>query len=134
MAVSLASGAATLAVRGVPGDMTFRRGVVAWRRNRYHRAMLFSDPVAGPAETMVADLRDYPEWRRGRMRYGVWIVPVRDAALLAYIDAARRELAGLIHPSPRRQPHLTLFVCGFPGEGLDDDDFPPQRLARQVAL
>ncbi|PMQ02814.1 hypothetical protein DyAD56_22045 [Dyella sp. AD56] len=96
--------------------------------------MLFSDPVAGPAETLVAELRDYPEWHRGRGRYGVWVVPVQDAALLDYIDTAREHLADLIHPSPRRQPHLTVFVCGFHGEGVEDDDFPPQRLARQVAL
>jgi len=95
--------------------------------------MLFSDPVAGPAETMVADLRDYPEWHRGRERYGVWVVPVWDAALLDYIEASRAQLADLIHPSPRRQPHLTLFVCGFHGDGDRDDDFPPARLEQQLA-
>lgn len=95
--------------------------------------MLFSDPLAGPADTLVADLRDYPEWHRGRGRYGVWVIPVRDAALLGYIEAARAQLGDLIHPSPRRQPHLTLFVCGFPGEGPLDDDFPARRLQQQLA-
>lgn len=95
--------------------------------------MLFSDPVASPVETLVADLRDYPEWHRGRERYGVWIVPVRDAALLDYIDTAREQLADLIHASPRRQPHLTVFVCGFHGDGERDDDFPPARLERQLS-
>nr|WP_199039544.1 2'-5' RNA ligase family protein [Dyella sp. ASV24] len=96
--------------------------------------MLFSDPVARPAETLVAELRDYPEWHRGRGRYGVWVIPVQDAALLDYIEATREQLADLIHPSPRRQPHLTVFVCGFHGEGVADDDFPSLRLARQVTL
>lgn len=94
--------------------------------------MLFSDPLAGPADTLVADLRDYPEWHRGRRRYAVWVVPVRDAAVLEYIEAARAQLADLIHPSPRRQPHLTLFVCGFPGDGPRDDDFPARRLEQQL--
>jgi 2'-5' RNA ligase len=96
--------------------------------------MLFSDAIAGPAQTLVADLRDYPQWRQGRLRYGVWIVPVVDTELLEYIRVARDQLADLLHPSPRRQPHLTVFVCGFPGEGERDDDFPPQRLEQQAAL
>lgn len=96
--------------------------------------MLFSDPIAGPTETLVADLRDYPEWHRGRRRYGVWVLPVDDPELLDYIDAARSQLADLIHPSPRRQPHVTVFVCGFHGAGERDDDFPLHRLDRQVAL
>lgn len=96
--------------------------------------MLFSDSKAAPAQTLVADLRDYPEWRQGRLRYGVWVVPVDDPALLDYIRAARDQLADLLHPSPRRQPHLTVFVCGFHGEGQRDDDFPPRRLEQQVAL
>ena len=114
--------------------MTFRRRAAGGCANRYHLGMLFSDPVAGPAETLVAELRDVPEWHRGRGRYGVWVVPVQDAALLDYLDAAREQLADLIHSSPRRQPHLTVFVCGFHGEDREDDDFPPQRLARQIAL
>ncbi|MET3651380.1 2'-5' RNA ligase family protein [Dyella japonica] len=96
--------------------------------------MLFSDPIAGPAETLVADLRDYPEWHRGRHRYGVWVAPIDDPVLLDYIGVVRSQLADLIHPSPRRQPHLTIFVCGFHGAGEWDDDFPLHRLDRQMAL
>ena len=96
--------------------------------------MLFSDPVAGPHETLIAKLRDYPEWHRGRGRYGVWVAPVDDPVLLGFIHDAREQLADLIHPSPRRQPHLTVFVCGFHGEGRHDDDFPLSRLDHQTAL
>ena len=35
--------------------------------------MLFSDPANSPAETLVTELRDYPQWHRGRQRYGVWV-------------------------------------------------------------
>jgi 2'-5' RNA ligase len=97
--------------------------------------MLFSDPLASLAETLVAELRDYPEWHRGRERYGVWIAAVEQPALLAYIVEARRRLDDLLHPSPRRQPHLTVFVCGFhQPHAVHDDDFSPERLHRQIAL
>ncbi len=96
--------------------------------------MLFSDPVSAPAETLVASLRDYPEWHRGRERYGVWIVPVVQPALLAYIDEVRRQLQDLLHPCPERQPHLTLFVCGFDQPVRTyDDDFVAMQLQQQVA-
>jgi hypothetical protein len=96
--------------------------------------MLFSNLQASPTETLVAELRDYPEWRRGRERYGVWIAPVEQPALLAYIEEARHRLGDLLHPCPDRQPHLTVFVCGFhQPTAVHDDDFPPDRLQRQIA-
>jgi 2'-5' RNA ligase len=98
--------------------------------------MLFSDVPHSPAETTVAELRDYPEWRRGRLRYGVWTVPVNDPALLDYIASARRRLADLLHPMAQRQPHLTVFVCGFeqPARILDDDFSQTQLRAHIRAL
>jgi hypothetical protein len=95
--------------------------------------MLFSDVLHGPAETTVTELRDYPEWRRGRLRYGVWTVPVDDPALLDYITFAQRQLADLLHPMAQRQPHLTVFVCGFeqPTRSLDDD-FSKAQLQAQI--
>jgi hypothetical protein len=97
--------------------------------------MRFSDLHAGPAETLVAERRDYPEWHRGRKRYGVWMVPIDEEALLSYIEDARRSLADLLHPCSQRQPHLTVFVCGFhERQRVADDDFPPERLQQQRAL
>jgi 2'-5' RNA ligase len=97
--------------------------------------MLFSDPGAGPVETLAAELRDYPEWRRGRERYGVWVLPIVQPDLLDYLANARRALADLLHPSPLRQPHVTVFVCGFhQPRGRADDDFSPGLLRRQRAL
>jgi len=96
--------------------------------------MLFSDADGAPTETLPADLRDYAEWHRGRRRYGVWMVPVDEPAVLDYIDAARSQLADLLHPSGRRQAHVTVHACGFHGEGVRDDDFPPHRLEQQIAV
>lgn len=96
--------------------------------------MLFSDPVAAPAETWPAPWRDYPEWHRGRQRYGVWIVPIEQADLLDWLDACRRQLHDLLHPSPQRPPHLTVFVCGFEQpRRVHDDDFTAQACERQLA-
>jgi hypothetical protein len=96
--------------------------------------MLLSDPLAGPAETQVADVRDYPEWHKGRARYGAWVALIEQPALLAYIDICRHRLRDLLHPCPQRQPHLTVFVCGFEQPArVEHDDFPPDALARQIA-
>jgi 2'-5' RNA ligase len=95
--------------------------------------MLFSDARHGPSETIVAELRDYPEWHRGRLRFGVWMISVEDPALLDYIESAQRRLADLLHPSLQRQPHLTMFVCGFEQSAcIADDDFSPMQLQAQI--
>jgi 2'-5' RNA ligase len=95
--------------------------------------MLISDVKHGPSETVIAELRDYPQWHRQRQRYGVWIIPVNDPVLLDYIEAARLQLADLLHPSAQRQPHLTLFVCGFEQPSrVADDDFSPTQLHDQL--
>lgn len=96
--------------------------------------MLLSDPDTGPAETLVADLRDYPEWHRGRERYGVWILPIVQPELLDYLARAREALSDLLYPSPRRQPHMTVFVCGFhQRRKRADDDFSMGLLRQQLA-
>ncbi len=96
-------------------------------------AMLISDLKHGPSETVIAELRDYPEWHRQRQRYGVWVIPVNDSALLDYIAAAWLQLADLLHPPRQRQPHLTLFVCGFEQpRQVADDDFSPTQLHDQI--
>jgi hypothetical protein len=95
--------------------------------------MLFSDVRHGPSETIVTELRDYPEWHRGRLRFGVWMIPVDDPALLDYIESARCRLADLLHPNLQRQPHLTVFVCGFEQAAcVADDDFSPIQLQVQI--
>lgn len=97
--------------------------------------MLISDIKHGPSEIVVAELRDYPEWHRQRRRYGIWVIPVDDPLLLRYIDAARLQLADLLHPSRQRQAHLTLFVCGFEQPSrVAADDFSPTQLSDQIEL
>lgn len=95
--------------------------------------MLFSDPSNSPAETLVTELRDYPQWHRGRLRYGVWVVLPDDPRLLDYIEAAQQQLADLLHPNTQRQPHLTVFVCGFEAMTcVANDDFSPMQRQLQI--
>lgn len=94
--------------------------------------MRFSDLRHSPSHSSSTELRDYPEWHKGRSYYGAWIIPIRQTEVLQYINQARAALTDLLHPAGSRQPHLTLFVCGF--ECLAkryDDDFPEHKLRQQ---
>lgn len=94
--------------------------------------MRFSDARIAPAQTLACELRDYPEWHRGRTRYAVWTLPVECPHILARVARAQAHLGDWLHAGYRRQAHITLFVCGFPAEqALRDDDFPLERLTDQ---
>ena len=85
--------------------------------------------------TLPQEDRDYPEWHQGRTRYGVWLIDADSGAVRERIAQVRAHLAPLLVPEavpPRRQPHITLFVCGFIAPALvHDDDFTPCMLAAQ---
>ena len=94
--------------------------------------MLLSDPLQAPAQSIACERRDYPDWHRGRTRYGVWTLLVECPRILARLDRARAHLGAWLHGDYRRQAHVTLFVCGFPAEQARyDDDFPAARLMAQ---
>ena len=83
--------------------------------------------------TVPLEDRDYPEWRRGRERYGIWMVDADTAPLRQRVGRVRAELEGLFAPH-LRSAHITLFVCGFIAEpAVLDDDFDGAMLARQRA-
>jgi len=95
--------------------------------------MLFSDPHNSPTHSLPCELRDYPEWHRGRSSYGLWLLPVQCPALLAHIAWLRLQLTDLLHPQARRQAHISLFICGFvSGRGDLDDDFSKAQQQRQL--
>lgn len=83
------------------------------------------------SDTVVAQLRDYPEWHKGRSRYGIWMVPIDCPQVLGYMAEVTDQLADLLHPT-QRQPHLTVFVCGFEQpHRVQDDDFTAVQLQQQ---
>lgn len=94
--------------------------------------MLISDPNCAPFELLPSESRNYPEWHHGRPRYTLWSVPIDAPSVLERIDLARVRLGTWLHSDYTRQPHLTLFVCGFPNAlPQRNDDIHPQRLQAQ---
>lgn len=84
----------------------------------------------GP-RTLAFEPRDYPEWHRGRDRYAVWLIDADFAPLRDRVAQARAHLSGLLADA-QRQPHVTVFVCGFLAEAAAwNDDFTPAMLVRQ---
>ncbi|KRW59323.1 2'-5' RNA ligase family protein [Pseudomonas sp. TTU2014-080ASC] len=84
--------------------------------------------------TLACELRDYPEWHKGRRRYGVWVITVNEPAVLSRIQQAREVLGDWLHPHGQRQAHITLFVCGFMADDQQhDDDFTHGQLSAQRA-
>ncbi|MQY51961.1 2'-5' RNA ligase family protein [Rhodocyclus tenuis] len=84
-----------------------------------------------PPLTVALEDRDYPEWRRGRERYGIWMIDADTAPVRERVAQARQTLDGLFTPH-RRLAHITLFICGFINEPAQlDDDFDSAMLARQ---
>ena len=72
-------------------------------------------------------------WHRGRRRYAVWVVRVGGDALRARLAA----LGDVLAPHgvrPFQDPHVTVFVAGFPAPApAHDDDLADHVLRAQVA-
>lgn len=90
--------------------------------------MLTSVPNTIPCED-----RDFHEWRRGRETYAVWVLALDNAVIQQRFNAAREYLDGFLLQPYRRQPHITLFVCGFLVETPQhDDDFTQSQFQSQM--
>lgn len=82
------------------------------------------------SHSLPCELREYPEWHRGRRLYAVWLLEVDAPPVLTRWQRARAHLADWLHPGYRRQPHITLGVAGFWGRQPKlADDLCPERLA-----
>ena len=90
--------------------------------------MLHQCPFTIPAEN-----RDFTEWRRGRETYTVWVFQVEEEAILEKFKSARKHLNGYLFEPYNRQPHITLFVCGFLVKRLQyNDDVTTAQLESQI--
>ncbi len=67
-------------------------------------------------QTLPTEKRDYEEWHRGRKKYAVWTIGIQSQPVQSRFDAARAHLAEFLFKPYQRQPHVTLFVCGFLAE------------------
>ena len=92
-------------------------------------------------ETIAAALGDVPSWHRGRDAYALWLIEADTDEVRQRVRAASEHLAEFLIPHYRRQPHITVFVCGFlvAARSYDDDygigDFERHAdLLREAAL
>ncbi len=78
--------------------------------------------------------RDFPEWHKGRARYLLWAIDVDRASVRAQVASASAHLLDLLLDDYRRQPHITLALCGFPASAPQyDDDVSLAQIEAQVA-
>lgn len=84
--------------------------------------------------TLKNECRDFFEWHRGRAPYVLWAIAVDSPAVRRRVAGAAAAMADLLLASYRRQPHVTLALCGFPADlPGSHDEFSAACLARQVA-
>lgn len=83
--------------------------------------------------TLRNERRDFAEWHRGRTHYALWALRLRSPALEQRVQAAQVHLAPWLLDGYRRQPHITLGLCGFlSGTPTEGDDFGASTLQTQL--
>ena len=87
-------------------------------------------------QLIATEIRDYPEWHKGRSDYGLWYIEIDQPELIQYLDEIQTQFSDLLLATQQRQYHITLFVCGFlqPSAHQYDDDFQIQQLKQQIKL
>lgn len=76
---------------------------------------------------------DFSEWHGGRPYYALWAIDVDVPAVGRAVAALAGHLAPYLLPGYRRQPHITLRLCGFPGpRPREEGDFTAADLAGHV--
>ena len=85
--------------------------------------------------TIPSEIRDFPEWHHGRESYAVWVLALEDETVQERFKSARGHLDGYLLEPYRRQPHITLFVCGFLVDTPRyNDDFTQAQLQAQIEI
>jgi len=86
-------------------------------------------------ETIPSPVHDHPDWHHGRQDYSVWLIELGGAKASQKIAAAREHLSPFLITPYQRQPHITIFVCGFLADApWYDDDYSPEQLERHAHL
>lgn len=95
------------------------------------------DPSRGRtpgAHTLPSEQRDFVEWHRGRPQFALWAVALADPAVDARLEQLRAALQPLLLPGYRREPHVTVQLCGFAVDRPQAaDEFGPDQLQAQLA-
>lgn len=87
------------------------------------------------SHTIPSREQDHFNWHRGRSEFGLWLIDLARGEAAERVEAARRHLAPFLFTPYHRQPHITLFVCGFPTEvPVYHDDLGAELLRSQTEL
>lgn len=92
------------------------------------------------ADTSVAiqsELRDFPEWHHGREKYVIWLLRCEENEdIRKRFLSAREHIKEYLLEPYKRQPHITLFVCGFLVKDItyNDDILEEQIESQKEAL
>ncbi|MBS0014284.1 MAG: 2'-5' RNA ligase family protein [Desulfobacterales bacterium] len=83
--------------------------------------------------TLATKKRDYSHWHKGREKFAVWTADICNAQIQSRFDAARAWMDRFLFSPYRRQPHVSLLVCGFLTHSPRfSDDYSSQSLRRHL--
>ncbi len=83
--------------------------------------------------TIPSEHRDFVDWHRGREHYAVWALDLDLPEINSVFEPSQRTLQDLLLPGYRRQPHVTVALCGFPSsEALASDSYARVTWLEQV--
>jgi|SRR5690606_38481088 len=89
--------------------------------------------LAPDPRTIANVRRDFVEWHLGRAGYALWALEVDVPAVVQRLAQAQAHLAARLLDGYRRQPHITLGLCGFLGDrARHRDDFDGAALQTQI--
>lgn len=84
--------------------------------------------------TLACAQMDFADWRKGRREYALWAIDLDFPEVHRACSDAASRIAACLLANYRRQPHLTLQVCGFPSRRAQHtDDYALSTLLGQVA-
>ncbi len=86
-------------------------------------------------ETIPSPVHDHPEWHHGRKDYAVWLIELSGMEVSQKVRDAREHLSEFLIQPYQRQPHITIFVCGFLADTARyDDDYSVEQFERHAQL
>jgi 2'-5' RNA ligase len=86
-------------------------------------------------KTISSDTCDLPEWHHGRQDYAVWLIELGGMEISQKVRAVREHLSEFLIQPYQRQPHITIFVCGFLADTARyNDDYSVAQLERHAQL
>ena len=86
-------------------------------------------------ETIPSIIKDHPEWHRGRRDYSLWLINASTGEICEKVGAAKEHLSAYLLKPYQRQPHITVFVCGFLTDTpLFEDDYSPEQFRVQAQM